>query len=778
MDTENRRLASIVFTDIVGFTKLTAENEPLAVQLIKTQRATLKPIVEKFNGEWLKEIGDGLLLAFNTSKDAVDCSIEIQHTIEHVANLNLRIGIHQGEVIQQGNDILGDDVNVTSRIEPFASPGGIVVTEQINASLIRDPVYQTKFVGEPELKGVRQLIRIYAITSHGLPQAIEILNDVKSESKNHKKKIVASTQNKLSPYVLSVVSVITFLLLSFFIFKNKISNSLSSPKFSHNSIAVLPFDNYSSAEEDQFFSDGLTEVIIANLAKINVLKVISRTSVMRYKGTTKPLKEIGKELGVAHILEGSVQRGKDRIRIVGQLIDTQTDEHIWAETYDSDITDLFDIQINVAKNIAEVLKVELSSEEIINLNKKPTENLEAWDYYLKGIEHKSKSYSKEDNELAQFFFEKAVESDPEFAEAFAILSIHHIFLYWSGYDRTDLRKELSKTALDKAINLDLEKPEVRIARGFYYYHGFRDYLRALEDFEYARKKSPGNKFYDGHIAAIQRRLGRIGNAIKNFESAFRYDPKNPFAALEVASSYLYNYDFENAEIYNKKTIMLAPDVDLYYRDLAELYYWMGKTDEALAIIDNGLKLLKSDNLLFAKAWLETVVRNYEESLETLNSIDLNIYIKQTEFTPIETFYGINFMHLGQMDKAFDYFNKSKVILENAIEKTPKDIRIHLEYAIVLAYLGIKQEALKTCEFATSIISIEKDAVIGTKHFITFTKVLTIIGEFNRAIENLELMRTIPAGPTLESLKVDPVWDPLRNIPNFKSLLNKEYGKIS
>ena len=196
-----------------------------------------------------------------------------------------------------------------------------------------------------------------------------------------------------------------------------------------NTVAVLPFENYSSAEEDQFFSDGLTEVIIANLAKINNLKVISRTSVMRYKGTTKPLIEIGKELGVSHILEGSVQRATERIRIVGQLIDTQTDEHLWAETYDNLIADLFDIQINVAKKIAEALKVEISSVELTNLNKKPTENIEAWDYYLKGVMHNNRSYGGEDEKLAVFNFSKAIEADPNFAEAYARLTKTHIFIF-------------------------------------------------------------------------------------------------------------------------------------------------------------------------------------------------------------------------------------------------------------------------------------------------------------------------------------------------------------
>ena len=170
MSEPNRKLATIVFTDIVGFTQMSAENEPLAIQLLETQRTTLRPIVDRHGGERMKEMGDGLLLTFQTTKEAIDCCIEIQHTVKNVANLDLRIGVHQGEVVVQGGDVIGDDVNIASRSEPFAAPGGIAVTDRVNASLMRDPVYQTKLIGKPALKGVLQEIKLYCITSHGLPE--------------------------------------------------------------------------------------------------------------------------------------------------------------------------------------------------------------------------------------------------------------------------------------------------------------------------------------------------------------------------------------------------------------------------------------------------------------------------------------------------------------------------------------------------------------------------------------------------------------------------------
>ena len=764
MPETTHKLAAIVFTDIVGFTQLSADNEPAALKLLDTQRKILKPIVEKHKGDWLKEIGDGLLLSFSTILEAVNCAIEIQKAVKEIDDLNLRIGIHQGEVAFRGNDVVGDDVNIASRIEPFSAPGGIAISDRVNASLERIPEFKTTFIGKPLLKGVNQKVEVFCITSHGLPKT-----DIT--------KVTAKLEqtSPLKRFIIPIVGFGALLLIGILAYFGGI---IGSNEIRENTVAVLPFDNYSSAEEDQYFSDGLTGVIIANLAKINDLKVISRNSVMRYKGSTKSLTEIGKELGVSHILEGSVQRGTDRIRIVGQLIDSKTDESLWAETYDDIIEDLFDIQINVAKKIAQALKVEISTNEMTILNKKPTENIEAWDYYLKGEMHRNRSHSAEDNELAEFYFNKAIEADPNFAEAYARLAKHHIFMVWSGFDRSDDRRSKAKTNIDKAMQLDPENPVVRISRGYYYYHGFRDYLRALEDFNYVQQKFPKNPAYHEHISYIERRLGRFKENIDRLTSVIQYDPQNPMLAFNLAESYLYLDDFINSEKYYRKGIMLAPDVDLYYRDLAEVYYRKGDLKGAIKTLDDALGIITSDNLLVAKARLQFVARSYQKSLETLQPVTLNIYKKQTQYMPVETLLGMNYFYLGDKEKANKYLNKSKFILENELKNNSKDLRIHADYALVLAYLGLKDEAINSAEFATLMIPIKKDAIVGTLHFITLTKVLSIVGEHDKAIKNLELMRSVPAGPTLESLKIDPVWDSIRNSPEFKALIKEDFGKIS
>jgi len=244
----------------------------------------------------------------------------------------------------------------------------------------------------------------------------------------------------------------------------------SGPEFTsaeRKSIAVLPFKNMVPDPENEWFSDGITEDIITQLSKIGDLKVISRTSIMLYKDSKKNLREIGEELGVATILEGSVRRADNRVRIVSQLVDARTDGHIWAETYDREMKDIFDIQSDVAQKIAMALKAKLSPEEKQRIEQKPTDNLEAYDYYLQGREYAERSYEKKDLEISIELFEKAVRADPNFAEAYASLAVQHCRMHWYGFDRSPERLARAKEAIDKALSLKPHEPWVRAANGLY-----------------------------------------------------------------------------------------------------------------------------------------------------------------------------------------------------------------------------------------------------------------------------------------------------------------------
>ena len=310
-----RKLAAIVFTDIVGFTELSAKNEPAALELLNKQRKILKPIVEEHGGDWLKEIGDGLLLTFNTNIEAVLCSIGIQEAAKSIPELDLRIGIHQGEVVFQGDDVVGDDVNIASRIEPYSASGGIALSGRVNASLERDPEFETTFIGKPVLKGVSQEIKVYCITSHGLPMAVITPTGERLEPER---------RSFLKKYVFPITGTLIMLIGGVFWFLLPLL-TIGSAVDIHDyekRIAVLYLENRGS-EEDLYFSDGLTEEIITRLSRVDKISVVSRFDVSEYRGTNIHLDEIHDKLEADFLFTGNVMKLNDKIKGSVELVDLE-----------------------------------------------------------------------------------------------------------------------------------------------------------------------------------------------------------------------------------------------------------------------------------------------------------------------------------------------------------------------------------------------------------------------------------------------------------------------
>ena len=352
------KLATIVFTDIVDFTRLSAENEPLALQLLATQRDTLKPIIERHNGSWLKEIGDGLLLSFNTTKDAVECCIEIQHTIKNVANLNLRIGIHQGEITAQDDDIIGDDVNITSRIQSYAQSGGIIITENINSTLLRNPVYQTKKIEKPELKGVSQNIQLYEITSHGLPSADTILNTVSGVAHNEK------TPPTMARY--SFIGIIFSILITIFMIYRGIDYFTAIKEVTgKTSIAVLNFENIRKFDDYDWLGERIASNLTYKLGQLTNIRMIDRLQILNKLGEIDPEKasvidykinQVAKNIDVNLILHGNFTIMGDVIEITVFFADTQTGDQISLMLEQYPLDELSDIPSHINKKISAFIK--------------------------------------------------------------------------------------------------------------------------------------------------------------------------------------------------------------------------------------------------------------------------------------------------------------------------------------------------------------------------------------------------------------------------------------
>jgi TolB-like protein/class 3 adenylate cyclase len=439
---EDRRHIAVIFTDIVGYTKLMGENEDKAFDMLKRNHTIHATLIKKYNGKLVKEIGDGTLASFPLASDAVRCAMDIQKEAKS-QNIPLKIGIHQGEMVMAGGDVLGDGVNVASRLQESAEEGCISISGAVYRDVKNKAGITAEFLEDKEYKNVDEPVKVYNVLCGEKEEVQEALPE--------------KSLNKRSYYIIGgIVGLFLVVALIWIFYPNQ--QAIVQEIVVDKSIAVLPFTDMSPDKDQEYFSDGMMDAILMHLCKIGDLKVTSRTSIMQYKGTTKTTPQIAEELGVAHILEGSVSKSGDRIRIIAQLIDATNDKHLWAETYEKDISDVFAIQGEVAQKIASSLKAQLSTDVKERIEAEPTDNLAAYDYYLKGNEAYWRVWSAIDDKPAFEsidYYEKAIELDVNFSLAYTGLGRSFWWLAGiaSNTDRPDLYRK-SKMYLKKAIELD------------------------------------------------------------------------------------------------------------------------------------------------------------------------------------------------------------------------------------------------------------------------------------------------------------------------------------
>ena len=534
-----RRLAAIVFTDIAGYTALSQQDEPAALRLLQEQERLVQGLLQIHRGRKVKSIGDGLLLEFPDVLDAVECSVDLQRHL-HDRNarsgappLRLRIGIHLGDVEGVGTDILGDAVNIASRIEPLADPGGICLSEPVAGQVQNKVAYALEGLGPKPLKGVREPIAIYRVA---LPWLREVTP------------IKESTLPR---------------------------------------VAILPLANISSDRENEYFADGLTEEMIAVLSEVKGLQVISRTSVNQYKGTTKSVAQIGRELGVGTVLEGSVRKAGDRLRITVQLIDAPTDNHRWAKTYDRKMDDVFAIQAEVAERTAAALKVELLTSERETLQEKPTSNMAAYEWYLRGIHSNQRFLSSTDeasDRQTAKCFEAAIREDPKFSAAYAYLANHLI----GALGLTRAGRELAPQVRDlvaTALELNPNSPDGHTASGNLAMQVDLDWDRAESEFRRAiglnPSSSPAHFWYGILLDALQR----FPAAEEQELAAIQLDPLWLSPRVTLAASQVHRGDPRTAVANLEKLRENFGDAPSFRTALAYRYAYDGRADEALAQVE-------------------------------------------------------------------------------------------------------------------------------------------------------------------------------------------------
>ncbi|MFC2126352.1 adenylate/guanylate cyclase domain-containing protein [Bacteroidota bacterium] len=684
---EDRRLAAIMFTDIVGYTALMGSDEEQAFDMLARNHTLHENLIKKHNGTLIKEIGDGTLASFPLASDAVRCAKDIQAEARS-QKIPLKIGIHEGEMVMSGSDVLGDGVNIASRLVEVSQEGCITISGRVYEDVKNKAGINTRFIGEKELKNVEEPVKVYEVLCEG---EVEEEITVNQEPKRFSRRLLYYA-------IAGLVVVISIILI--WQFMPTVESGRSSPEETvveiDRSIAILPFRSLSDDPEKQYLADGVMEAILTNLQRIEELSVRSRTSTEQYRDPDRNLTVIGRELNANYILEGSFQKIGDKAKLTVQLILAETDEHIWAEEYNRDWSDIFAVQSEVAQKIAKELFAALSPEEKQYIEKVPTNNLDAYNLYLWGHHYLNKG-TKEDFEISIDYFDSAIDLDPEFALAHAGKGYSYQFLvrhsYISGIDV----KLKAKEAIQKALELDPSLGQTHAIFGLIMIVFDWDIYGPEQEFQKAIKLSPGNDQVYLLYAQYLRWLGQFDRSISNINRSIELDPLSPFTNLYLAVLYSYagRYDESNQQL--EKVLDLAPDYIHAYEVLGMNYAFKGMYANAVSYSDkimsydytrNDPAWLRSSGWIYAKAGKEDQARKHLEHMFELSNDQI--------VDPV--YIAMIYAGLGDKDEAFTWLSKAveersgqAIYLKAYGDWVFKDLSSDPRYNELLLKVGFKVE---------------------------------------------------------------------------------------
>jgi non-specific serine/threonine protein kinase len=542
-------------------------------------------------------------------------------------------------------------------------------------------------------------------------------------------------------------------------------------------LAVLPFENLGSPDQE-YFADGITDEIIGKLASIRDLGVISRTSTMQYKKTTKNLRVVARELGVDYILEGTIlwdrSRDTNRVRILPQLIRMSDDTHLWAETYQRPLVDIFAVQADIATRIAEAMDITLLGPEHAALEAMPTKNLDAYQAYLRGVDcERGADFGLREKVLsAVHMFQRAVELDSTFALAYAHLAHAHAGMFHYGFDPTPERLAQAKTAADRALALRPDLPWVHWALCYYYYWGHRDYDRAVEEITLAEAGLPNDPEILGTKAYIWRRQGKLKAAVEQMQKAFVLDPRNAGLTFTIGETFMQEREYASADKFFDRTISLSPDeLTGYLLKVQNRLAWRADTAMSRAVL---VSIPKPDEEAVRLRWflLNLLERDYSKALTQLTSLPPLPEPDQMRFIPRSQYAGLVYYHMNDLDRARACFDSARVILEKQLKERPDDHRIHSSLGVVYAGLGRKEDAIREGKFGVDLFPVKKDAYIGPARVEDLALVYIMVGEYDAALDQIEYLLSIPSWISVSLLRLDPRYDPLRKLPRFQKLLQQ------
>jgi len=781
-------IGHVLFIDIVGYSKLLIDQQRERIRELKEiVRGTEQFRRAEAEGKLLRlPTGDGGALVFrNTQEAPVLCALEISKAIKNYRELQVRMGIHSGPVkevadLNEQMNVAGAGINIARRVMECGDAGHILLSKHVAEDLEEYEEWRPRLhdLGTCEVKhGARVgVVSLYdsGVGNPALPKKFQALKKRRTQ--------VRWAEAAIALLMLAAI------VAAFVLVLKKSTRSLSSVP--EKSIAILPFENLSEEKANAYFAEGIQNEILTRLATVRDLKVISRTSTAKYQSKPDNLKSVAQELGVSTILEGAVQKAGDKVRVNVQLIDARADTHLWGKSYDRDLKDVLGVESEVSQEIAEALQANLSPSESNVLAAVRTSDTEAYDLFLRGEyeSHQADITLNADGALdrADAFYRQALARDPNFAEAAAELASTQLYRHWFLSPFAPAEFEQVKSIIDRALALAPNSPEAHFALGLFFYWGHRQYEMALTEFNRALELQPNNALARHYCAMVYRRRGEWERSLADSQRAEALDPRDAQIPTEIGNTYRALRQWKDAERAELRALAIDPhrsDAAIFL--VRARFIETGNVDSARRALDGFPEASKSR--IFASlrgaaafgdvggiigdwVYLDVIERRFTDAFQAAEKRVVN-----DDPAHLRQLAGRAALRVlaGQTEAAKSAGEEARPLLEARFKERPDDTFAMTELSWVYLALGRNADALRLSRQAADTLSIEKDAFAGPSFQNGLAQIEARTGAPDEAIKRLRRLLSIPAGQTasVTLLKIDPVWDPIRNRPDFQQLLS-------
>ena len=798
-------IAHVLLIDVVGYSKLLVDEQiKLLQELNHIVRETESFRTAEASGKLIRvPMGDGMaLLFFRSPEEPVKCALEISRRLQDHPHIQVRMGVHSGPVnrvtdVDDKTNFAGAGINVAQRVLECGDAGHILLSAHVAEDLAEYRHWQPNLhdLGECEVKhGLRlRLFNLYKenLGNPQVPGHLKRGNGLKQTSAV--RPITSPRWPRVALIATLLVSAVAVAISSLIVFhRTSLSPSTSThpettatsrpTAIPQKSIAVLPFENLSDDKENAYFAGGVQDEILTNLAKIADLKIISRTSVRQYKsGIARNLPEISRQLGIAHVVEGSVQRSGNRVRVNARLVDARSDRQLWGQSYDRDLADIFAIQSEIAKSIANQLEAKISAIEKAAIEERPTRDLDAYDLYVRASslidEALYYGLGTEKNLFqAVELLNQAIARDPAFLLAHCKLAEAHDGIYWEAIDRTLNRLDLAQSAINSAFRLRPDSGEAHLAQAVHFYNGYLDYDRARDELAIALRTMPNNARIFEWRGYIDRRQGHWNDSARDFERAIELDPQDRDLLFQTAFTYICLREYKRAREISDRGVELE-STNNYMRLLPGWidFHEQADTERWHATLE---KIVMEDpasarDLTRGRFFVALYRRDPSAADRALAALGEGTLrgrsIGAIEFSRAYA-QGLAARMKGDIAGAQAAFSAARQQQEKIVRAEPNDGSQLCFLGLIDAGLGRKEEALREGRRAVELLPVTKDGLNGGDILYFYAVICAWSGERDLAIEQLETLAKIPAGVSYGDIRLDPFWDPLRGDPRFEKIV--------